>query len=235
MEDPVNDLKALVTEGVVEDIRQIEETIGLYQEITSRAGAINESGLGPLFSRLQLISSRHAIFVTIRLFEPPDNRYPSRSIPTVLNHMRYTADYLQVKNSETIVNRLAEFGHDTTQFEGIPDPWITQLIRKEFADRLPDITQPDSNATSSALDSLYIRRDKYVAHSEEVQSLKEWQAMESDIGTLLEYARDFAATIGKGYLGIDYQLGEGDSVFRLDRERTVIMLRRLLELAGIGN
>ena len=235
MEDPVNDLKAFVTAGVVEDIRQIEETIGLYQEITTRASAINESGLGPLFSRLQLISSRHAIVVSIRLFEPPHNRYPSRSIPTVLNHMRYTADYLKIENREAIINRLAEFGHDTTQFEGIPEPWITQLIRKEFADRLPDTTQPDSNALSSALDALYSQRDRYVAHSEEVQILREWQALESDISTLLEYARDFTETIGKGYLDKDYQLGDGDSVFRLDRERTVVMLRRLLELAGISN
>ncbi len=231
--DAVNDLRNLLHGGLAEDIRQIEESLILLQEIRASANGINASELGPLFGRLELICGRHAVITTIRLFEPPDDRYPSRSIPTILNHMRFTADYLTIDNRGFILERLINFGHETGQFEGIPDQWITQLVRKEFHDRLPNANEPELNELSRALDSLNRLKDKPVAHSEEVQSDDEWKANTREIRTLLDYATDFAITLGKGYLNQNYVIDKDTSIFQLDADRTMEIMKKLLIIAGI--
>ncbi len=233
--DPMGDLKDIIVGGLVEDIRQVEESVALNREIRVGAKDINGAALGPLFSRLQIIMGRHAITSTIHLFDPPEDNYPSRSIPVALNHMRFTADYLKIENRDFVIKKLIGFRHEESQFEGIPEPWINQLVRKEFADRLPDAGQPDSNELSKALDSLKSVRDRIISHSEEVIETDEWQSSEKDITLLMEYARDFVATISKGYLNIDYVLSDGDTIFRIDADRTTEMLKRLLKKAGVQN
>lgn len=227
--DPVNDLQRLITGGLVEDIRQIEESLVLQQQIYEYAEKINQADLGPLFGRLQLILSKYSLIATIRLFDLPDDRYPSRSIPAILNHMRFTADYLNIVDREYIINRLIGFGHEKEQFEGIADPWITQLVRKEFSDHLPNAGEPEANELSGALHFLNNLKNRPIAHREEVQSDKEWKAHENHIRLLCGFATDFVITIGKGYLNQDYLLDGNVSTFQLDVDRTMDIMKRLLE------
>ena len=231
--DPMGDLKDIVIGGLIEDIRQIEEAVAIRREIRAKAVVINEAAMGSLFSRLQMILGRHAVVSAVHLFDPPDDTHHSRRIPAALNQMRFTADYLKIENREFVIAKLIGFGHNENEFEGIPDPWITQLLRKEFADRLPDAGQPGSNELSVALDSLSNARDKSIAHSEEVQTSDEWETSEKNIIMLLEYARDFTGTIGKVYLNTDFITADGDSIFRIDAERTTNILKQLLSKAGI--
>ena len=226
--DPVNDLKNLINGGLVEDIRQIEESLALQQQILSQADRINKAEFGPLFGRLQLILGRCAVTTAIRLFEPPDDNYPSRSIPTILNHMRFTADYLNIVDRNVIIERLIGFGHEQQQFEGIPDPWITQLIRKEFHDHLPAGGDAAANELSQSLDTLNRLKDKFIDHCEVAQSDNEWKSCEQHIRLLLEYATDFVMTIGKGYLNQDYLLDGNISIFGLDTDRTTETMKKLL-------
>jgi len=231
--DPVNDLKRLVSEGLVEDIRQIEESLVLQQQIRNSAEGINRADLGPLFGRFQPVLARYAVIASVRLFDPPDDQYPSRSIPTILNHMRFTADYLNIVHRESIIERLISFGHERQQFEGIPDQWITQLVRKEFHDHLPLRADPDSGELSDALDALHSLKDKPIAHSEEVQIDDEWKNCDQPIRLLCDYAIDFAVTVGKGYLNQDYRLDGSTSIFRLDADRTLEMMKMLMGKIGI--
>ncbi len=230
--DPMGDLKDLISGGLVESIRQIEEASVLWQETGTHANAINEAGFGNLFGRLQPILQRYAILAACRLFEvESDNKYPLKSIPSAINHLRCNADYLQIQNKEFVIERLVKFGHERSEFEGIPDPWINQLVRKEFADRLPKADEPESNDLSGALHNLKLERDKFSAHSESVQRIDSLR--NNDLNLLLGFARDFVGTIGKGYLNIDYVFADGDSIFRIDATRTTNVLRQLLGKAGI--
>ena len=229
--DPMGDLRDLISAGLVEDIRQVEEAAVLWREISAQAEAINKAGFGNLFGRLQPILERYAVLATCRLFEPESDRYPLKSIPATLNHFRYNADYLQIRNRGFIMEKLVGFGHEPSEFEGIPDPWINQLVRKEFADRLPNADDPKANDLSGALHNLKTVRDKFSEHSESVQQLDDPKA--KDMNLLLDFARDFVGTIGKGYLDIDYVFADGDSIFRIDAERTANTLRQLLSKAGV--
>ncbi|MFO8100649.1 MAG: hypothetical protein R6U37_00555 [Dehalococcoidia bacterium] len=229
--DPMGDLRELIVGGLVENIRQVEESRVLWQEISAHAEAINEAGFGNMFGRLQPILARYTVLATCRLYEPESDKYPLKSIPATLNHIRYNADYLQIQNKEFIIEKLISFGHDRSEFEGIPDPWINQLVRKEFADRLPGQNAPEENEISGALHHLKTVRDEFSEHSESVQRLD--GARDASMNLLLAFAEDFVGTIGKGYLDIDYVFGDGDSIFRIDAERTTSTLQQLLRAAGI--
>jgi len=227
MKDPLEELAELVTSGLAANIRQIEEAVALHRKIGALNSENSASAFMPLFSRLRILLSKFSVITTIHLFDPPNDDYPCHSIPTILNHMRYTADYLPVANRDYVIERLMELGHPKDQFEGIPDPWITQLVRKEFKDRLPISGNSDSNELSNALESLIRVRDTIVSEA------ADWKSREKDIAVLLEYAKYFASIIGKGYLNNDYLLEDGTSIFLADANQSTDMITRLLNKAGI--
>ncbi len=224
MKDPIGELREIVIEGLADSILQAEEAITLRAKIGTTSTRTGESGLDHLFDRLQVIMERFAILSTCSLFEKESDNYPLQSLPTALNHLRFNAEYLKIENKEFVIKKLISFGHEENQFEGIPDPWITQLVRKEFADRLPVPGNSGSGELSKAMDTLKSLHDTPVSHLETTQEPDGLTPVEAGIRTLLEFARDFVETIGKGYLNIDSEW---------DTARTSGELIRLLNQAGI--
>ncbi len=233
MKEPMVELKEIVVDGLVENIRQAGESMALRAEIGQNALNINEARLGHLFGRMQRIMGRYAVLAACRLFEPETDSYPLSSIPIALNHFRFNSDYLQIQNKEFVISKLIGFGHEASEFEGIPDPWINQLVRKEFADSLPDANQPESSDLSMALHNLKTVRDKFPPHSETVQESDDWGDTDTDINLLLRFAKDFVGTVGKGYLDIDYAIDDDNSIFEINSSRTVDTMKQLLIRAEI--
>lgn len=174
-------------------IAGIEETISLCEAASALvAHDRGESPSNP--DRLPAIARRYRALDTCRLFDPEHPDYPTRSIPAALNYLRFHADYLRIKNREAIIGKLRGFGHEPGEFEGIPDPWVTQLLRKEFADRLPRENHPNAPELSTALHTLRSLCDKFPLQP------SDQAAMEKAFETLHAYARDFVQTIRLGYL-----------------------------------
>ena len=224
MKDPIGELREIVIEGLADNILQAEEAITLRTKICTTATLTDESELGHLFNRLQIIFERFAILSTCRLFEKESDNYPLQSLPTALNHLRFNAEYLKIENKEFVIKKLMTFGHEENQFEEIPDPWITQLVRKEFADRLPVPGKPESDELSKALDTLKFLHNTPTARPGTAQKSDALTPAEAGIRTLLEFARDFVETIGKGYLNTDPEW---------DTAKTSGELTRLLTQAGV--
>ncbi|MBM3132802.1 MAG: hypothetical protein FJZ95_07210 [Chloroflexi bacterium] len=190
MTNPKDELKQDLTNiitGLAETIRQCQEAKAIREE----------TGKGERSPLIEGILSRYIVLDTCRLFAPEDESYPTRSIPAALNYIRFHADYLKIENRETVIKRLVAYGQDPKQFEGIPDPWITQLLRKEFADRLPKPGAPESSELSRALHTLESLCDKATLNPEDRT------AIESAVNALHTYARGFVETMGKGYLNTD--------------------------------
>ncbi len=231
MKDPAQELQSMIN-GMVNNIGQAEDSIAIWKEISSNVTAINENGYGQLFGRLRAMLGKHAIITICRLFEPPDDRYELLSLPIALHHMRLTAEYLTIGNRELIIDKMVQLGHDAGQFEGIPDPWITQLVRKEFGDRLPDTRRPETNELSNALHKLKLARDKGIAHDDLVHD-SSLIVDETDIRLPLDFVRDFLVTIGHGYLNIAYKFDDGTYPLDSEAQTVSLSLRRLLSKAGI--
>ncbi len=173
-------------------IRGLEETISLC-EAARRLLASRGNGEGTLPDGLPVILERYIITESGLLFEPEHPEYPTRSIPAALNYLRFHADYLKIEHPEAVIERLIRFGHEPKQFEGIPDPWITQLLRKEFAERLPRENAPDAGELSAALHTVRLLRGKFPIDPSDRAEIG--RATE----VLLAYAGDFTRTVRQGY------------------------------------
>lgn len=200
------DLNDIVANGLAENIRQVEDALLCRTVISSNAIAVSIAGFEHLFSRLQSMLERFAILSVTRLFEPDEEGCQSVSIPVALNYLRFHADYLEISDREVIFKKLINFGHDRKEFDGIPDPWITQLVRKEFADRLPHIKDSDSSDLARALYNLKCMRDVSASEADD-QDDGRFEEAERNIKTLLIYARDYVETIGQGYVSADFEAG----------------------------
>ena len=205
MKDHSAKLNDIVMKGLAENIRQAEEAVTLRDEISARAFQINEAGFGALFGGMQMTLGRYSILSVTRLFDPPDDNYQSKSIPSALNHVRFTADYLKITDREFVIKRLIAFGHDKSQFKDIPDPWITQLVRKEFADRLPKAGDPESSELSKALAALLTAGNKPVTPPKTVEESDALSIIDAPRDLLLGFAKDFVAIIGQGYLNTPFE------------------------------
>ena len=64
MKDPIGELREIVIEGLADNILQAEEAITLRTKICTTATLTDESELGHLFNRLQIIFERFAILST---------------------------------------------------------------------------------------------------------------------------------------------------------------------------
>lgn len=199
------DLNDIVVGGLADSIRRAEEVMALRVQISANDAIASGAEFGHLFDRLQVILGQYAILMVTRIFEPEEDGFQSTSIPVALNNMRFNADYLEIHDRDFILKKLISFGHEEKEFDGIPTPWITQLVRKEFADRLPDVRDPDSNDLSRALFSLKQKRDISDGDSNIGQEGFNTEEADRNLKTLLMYARDFADTIGRGYLGVSLE------------------------------
>ncbi len=224
--DNKKDLNDIVVVGLAESIRRAEEVMALREQISANAAINSGAEFGHLFDRLQSMLGQYAILLVTRIFEPEEDGFQSTSIPVALNNMRFNADYLEIHDRDFVLKKLISFGHEEKEFEGIPTPWITQLVRKEFADRLPDLKDPDANDLSRALYNLKQMRDVSASDSATGQEGLNIEESDRSIKTLLMYARDFVDTIGRGYLGVNLEI---------DTKTIESQLKQLFQQAGISS
>lgn len=217
-------LNDIVMKGLAENIRQAEEAATLRDEIRAQAFQINEAGFGSLFGRMQVTLGRYSILSVTRLFDPLYEEYQSKSIPAAFNHLRFAADYIDITDREFLIKRLIAFGHDKSQFKDVPDPWVTQLVRKEFADRSPKAGNPESSELSKALDALLTANNKPVTPPEIVEESDTLSITDANRDLLLGFAKEFVTIIGQGYL---------NTSFEPDTRTVGSDLRQLLIRAGI--
>ena len=172
--------------------------LALARAAEGLAGEGSEAPYALLGERLQALLGRQALLACIWLFQREEE--PCPTVPVALAHLRFQADYLEMSDRRAVVERLQAFGHDPAQFEGIPDPWLTQLLRKELADRLPDPERPESGELSAALARLIELRARPSVSLAEV---------EGAVPPLLAYVEDLLSVVGRGYLGLDRSPMEG--------------------------
>jgi hypothetical protein len=87
---------------------------------------------------------------------------------------------------------------------------------------------------SLSLNILRQSRDKTIAHNEAIESSALQTLTWGEANSLANYAKEFVATVGAGYLGLVFSEGSDDYIFTDVSRRTSVALRRLLKAAGIA-
>lgn len=228
MVSPIEELTDLITNGIVLEIFEAEQTLALEELIGINAKVFNEQRFGSLFGSLQIILAKCFILAIARLYERPKHKYPIRSIPVALKLLQEYADELPIKRRPFIVGMLAELGYDMGQLQLMSDPEITLKIAKYFLNHI----QPKMSEMQDALNALKKVRDKAIAHREAIELSELKLPYYAEIDQLVDMAKKFVVVIGNGYLGMNYELN-GKYLYTSDAKRASRSLRRLLIKAGI--
>lgn len=223
-------LHDIVWNGLQVDIYEAEEALALVKEIGLNATVINEAkyGFGHLFGRLQHVHTEMAILAVNRIYDKP-KRHTLRSLPSALELLQANSSTLKPVDRRYVSKKLIEFGHPETKIKSLEDTQATELLAREYTNRLPSL----ADGGPTGLNALKFRRDKKLAHPEAINVTDIPPITYKQIHDLLSFAKDFIATVGLSYLSIVYVVDDGTFLLSRDAEDIVRPLRRLLQRAGI--
>ena len=87
VEEAEERLKDYLLQGIAAENYFADEAYALAEEIGQHVPAIRATGFGSLFGTLQHgLSNRQTLSIT-KMFDKPSKRYPTRSIPAILDRM----------------------------------------------------------------------------------------------------------------------------------------------------
>ncbi len=108
-------LEDIISKGIIIDIFQAEEALSLARFIGKNADIINKNNFGNFFGSIQFILSQQFILAVTRLYEPPNPRYPIKSIPSALEFIKHNVDNLVIEQKRYLIKKLIDFGFQENQ------------------------------------------------------------------------------------------------------------------------
>jgi hypothetical protein len=226
-----DDLGRLIEPGLVSDIFRMERAYALLEAIGSCADVLNDRSVGnfgELFGAIQSALEVDCAMAAARIFDPPNKRYPTRS-------MRYVLDFVRAHKEELPAIREPYQLGVTLRAAGL-DADLEPLVERggsAFAAGVADrflalINEPEK---VKAIDALKTLRDKSLAHNEHVEGVEgpTWAALAS----LIEIPKRLVAILGWAYLGVAYEIN-GSFILSDDAVRASHALRRLTDKLRSG-
>ena len=226
-------VKSYFMEGIVADLFAAEQTYALLKQIGQNANAINQANFGALFGPLQSVLS-NAFFLSIaKLFEKPSKKYPTRSIPSVLQLLESSSNELLVGQRIIVMRRLAAAGMNIESLAEISDSAITSRIVQFYYRSLPSTELVAWCEMSRSLHAVVTRRDKVVAHNEMIDRSALPHTSWADIEQLMSYAKGFIDVVGIGYISKAFASDDGHYFLTSDAQVASHVLSKLLIKAGV--
>src|SRR6266480_4671525 len=221
-------LKSCFVEGIVADLFAAEQTYALLNQIGQNANAINQANFGALFGPLQSVLSNAFFLSVAKLFEKPSKKYPTRSIPSVLQLLERLSHKLLIEQRIAVMRRLAAAGMDVESLAEMPDSGITSTIVQFYTASLPSTELATWCEMSRSLHAVVTRRDKVVAHNEMIDRSALPHTSWSDIEQLMSYAKGFIDVVGIGYISTGFASDDGHYFLTSDAPVASNVLSRLL-------
>jgi AbiU2 len=225
-------LKNYLMEGIADDLFAAEQTYALLKQIGQNADGINQAKFGALFGPLQVVLSNAFFLSVAKLFEKPNRKYPTRSIPSVLQLLERSSHELLIEERMAVMRRLAAAGMTIESVEKTPDSEITLRIVQFYTASLPSIELATWCEMSKSLSALVTRRDKVVAHNEMIDRSTLPQTSWADIERLMSYAKGFIDVVGIGYISMCFAGDDGHYFLTQDARVASHVLSKLLIKAG---
>jgi hypothetical protein len=229
----VAQLDELLLEGVAPDIYVAEAARRLHRAVGEHADAINAArynSIGEAMQRTALIDLTLSIS---KVFERPSKRFPTRSIPAVIDLLQKEAEHLVPRNIPTMLKDLARLPLDTSSLVGLAGAAFVGELAVLLRTACPDADNKDKCALSRSLEGLRWSRDKSIAHNESADSSKfprvTWKGAED----LLTFAKFFVGAVTIGFLGKAYLTDDGDYVLSAYTGISASQFVRLLRAAGV--
>ena len=230
LEEAEERLQNYLREGIATEIFWADQAFALTEEIGTYAEQINAANFGELFGSLQFaLSDRHTLSIA-KIFDPV-KRYPTRSIPATLAFLESNAELWRIPGRRRLLQMLVEAGSDDSHIVHLNDAELTYALVAHYRNTLPDPKR--DNRLSFSLDALRQTRDKVIVHNEAIDSSTLQGVTWGEATSLVNYAKEFVATVGDGYLNLFFGQGSEDYMLAHDARRASISIRRLLRVANI--
>jgi hypothetical protein len=210
---PKEVLQDLLYPSLTADVLEVRQSLTLLDALSANAPTLDGLNYGPLFGPIGLQAVRHIDLALAKIFDPPDPRHPTRSIPVVLDLLDTQAGALPFHYRDFVEQKLSGKWFRLEALRQMTEPEVTRALVAYFRAELPDDRRSAFHASSKALSSVKLRRNKQVAHNERFDRAKIPGFDRDDATALLTYAEDFVTLTGQGYLGLVFEFDRGERPF----------------------
>lgn len=190
----------LVHRSISDPISRAIQADALATEIADRRSWINNTGHGPLFATLQVVLADEFVLSLTRMFDEPHRKYPTQSIPAILQFMGSKARWLPIHKRAPLENLLVAAGAPLADIQQLGNADLTRHVAAHYRARLPNPDKWRSDPLSASLRALRFRRNKQIAHAQRVNPRKRVAAAWRDGRSLSQWALELGDVIGAGYL-----------------------------------
>lgn len=115
-EEKLNDC---LMNGIVKELFFADQTKALTVTIGKHSSAVNYNGFGDLFGSLQNILSDHQTLAVAKIYDPPSNKYPTRSIPAMLSFIEKHSNLWSLPQRHALEKLLINGGNDAVFIKGL--------------------------------------------------------------------------------------------------------------------
>ncbi|NHJ87927.1 MAG: hypothetical protein FK734_20860 [Asgard group archaeon] len=193
------ELKDILDKGLVTDLYKAERAIFVNKKIEENAIYINasESYSRQLFIYIQTLSFNEAVLALSRIYDTPDNRYPTRCLLQVI-------EILKDKNKEApIVNQTFQT-INLLKHHSFPEILIKDIESQNygnFARRFGLVIESDYHDVKlqESIRDLRKIRDKVIAHNEAISKNILRQIPWSTFELLVDFAQKVIGLLGWAY------------------------------------
>jgi hypothetical protein len=216
-------LLALLHGCFTHHIARAETALSIADAIGNNAWSINKAGFGDLFRHLQVALADEINLALTKLLEPKNRKYPGRrSISVVLDFLKENSLSLPMPGRARVENYLVEGAQESpAAFKEFSDAELTCSLVEKIRRDLP---KPKA---------LWHRRDKKVAHTEEVITRDDLEPKWDDARSLIEYAQKLSGLIGEAYGIFYFEANDGTYMLSDSSMRMGESMLKVLELAGL--
>lgn len=227
-------LKDYLLDGIAKEIFFADEAKLLVVEIGKYAESLNTQGFGKLFGSLQVAYSDRQTLCVTKMFDPESSRYPTRSIPAILNLIEKNSSIWTLPQTHKLHKTLTDAGQDGHYVEALDNTHLSLAIASHFRSTLPQVQRASICSLSKSLTTLVEARNKVIAHNEAVAQSARTYPTWGDAEALVTYAKNFLVTISFGFLSL--YLGQDNNSYypESDAHGTSVALSRLLRMAKLA-
>lgn len=228
--DPREELRDIIQTGLSEDLFYLEEAMSLEDFISEHSEAINTATFGAFFGCLQVILGRYIILQTAKLFDYPCKKFKKRSIYTAICTLNIYKDQLKIEQPIILERKAKEYGLGIEISGSVSNPQLTTALAAYFENQLG--SEKNQNRLYFAVENIKTLRNKKIAHPEMISDAELPPTTFGDIKLIIDFAKQFVATIGIAYLSIIYDDDSGDYFLTSDAQRAKRCLKRILTAAN---
>lgn len=221
-------LAKMIKSGSAELIFEAEQSLSLIEACGKNQEFLAHNRFGELFGTVQWMAINQFILSVTKLYEKPNEHYPNRSLPSILNYIEQKAEHLEPQELHPVRCGFESLGVDTVDFDAADSSLKRSQLIVSIRDRMPDV------GNSNSLCALKTLRDKKIAHPEDVDLDKIEKTTWEEAERLIVPAKAAVGIIGYAYLSTAYLDHKGSYLPSVDGSRVGRAMERLVKAARKG-